>query len=464
VAAAALAAGLAAAAVAGETPRALALDRAIAEALQYNLSLAQGAVNVRSRTLGVEQAKAAFDLTGGPLVRAGSPDGETEWTYGLQGSKRFGGGTELAVAGTVTEGGASDPGGGGALTVDLAQPLFRRFGRSVAQEPVFAADDQLRGERRRWEEQKSDLVLELVVLFETIVRLDAQVVFEKAYASRLERLAALGRVRERQGRSSRADVLRIDVQRGESEARLAGAIERRGIASRELADLLGADPDVPIAPEPPPDLVLDIPPSDLAVAAAFSNRMDFAQACDDASVARRQGALARRYRWPDVTLNVSMRRDDGESFDRAVSEGDTQWFVLASSEGSPWRRADRLVMAQAAAAEESAGLALEVRRRLIARRVLQAIAECRRTAAELDIAARNRQLAEDRSRLSRRLYVIGRGDSFSVSDAEGQQADAENRLFEARSAARLAQYALLHAMGALIEHPRELAAGPEDLP
>jgi len=89
--------------------------------------------------------------------------------------------------------------------------------------------------------------------------------------------------------------------------------------------------------------------------------------------------------------------------------------------------------------------------------VPHALSECRRADTEMGIATRNRDLAVNQATLARRLYEMGRSDGFSLADAETQVAQSEIRLLEVRSLERLSRYALLHAMGTLIEYPPELA-------
>lgn len=460
---AALAAGAAAAAAA--PPVRLTLEGAIADTLAHNRELAQGAYSVRQRELGIQMARTAFDMTAGPLLQVQRLDEGYRWSYGLEAAKRLPFGTQVGVSGLIAD---SDEEAGGfgerIVSVNVTQPLFRRFGRAANEEAVNIGDDHLRAERRRWEMQKADLVMRLVTLFETMACMDEQGAFETEYLERIEKLTLLVRARERQGYSTRVDVLRMDLQRGEAESRLTAVRERRGVGARELAEMTGRDLATEFVLEPPRTLDMELPAAEAAVATAMSNRLDIAQALDDAATAFRQGRLARRNRWPDLSIGLSMRRSDPLDTDASGLDGRTDWFATTAVGGYPWRTADRLAVQQAEVEQMSAAGVVEIRRQAVAREVLQTVAEYRRAGAELDIAERNRRLAQDRARLARRLYETGRGDSFSLSDAETQVAQSENRYFEARSACRLARYALLHAMGILIEHPADLRNPPEAQP
>lgn len=434
-------------------PATLPLQEAIAAALRNNRRIAQGALEVKQREVGVDLARSAFDPTVSPFARFGAPDGDSETTYGLRAAKPlFQGATLGASAARGDAGGDRET----VLSVELTQPLFRRYGRSVAEEPIHLEADQLRAARRIWESRKADLVLRIVLLFETITRLDAQAAFEQGFLEHLQRLAALTRTRERQGRATRMDTLRMELQRGEAEIRLANFRERRAVAVSELAEAIGADARTEVSPAAPPALDAVLPDSESAFVTALEHRMDMAQAFDDARIMDRRGAITDRNRWPDVTLGLSYLETLRDPSGGAPREDESAWYATASMDGSPWRRGLRLERIQADLDRQAAGARIEITRQILVQDVLRALAECRRTDADLEIAGRNRELALHSARLGRRFYGTGRTDGLSLSEAESSLAAAETRLLEARSASRFSRYALSHTMGTLIEHPADL--------
>ena len=429
------------------------LEEAIAAALRNNLRLAQEDLTVQQRELDVEQAKSEFEATYGPFVQVAAPDGQPQTAYGLQVSKPFSLGTTVGVSTTVLSDQKQD---GATLAVELTQPLFRRFGREATEEPIHAGADQLRAARRLWEIRKADLVLSIVSLFETITRFDAQAEFEKQFCIRMEQLSTLTRTRERQGRATRMDTLRVDLQQGEAEIRQTNVRERRAMAARELAEAIGADVRQEISLIPPPLLDATLPEPEAAIAAALIHRMDIAQVLDDEVVAGRRESIANRTRWPDITLGLSLLQKYKTGLEESADGEETAWFASASADGYPWKRSDRLLRSEAKLERQSARTRIEIARKTLVREVLQALAECRRTEVDLVIAGRNRELAIQAARLGRRFYTTGRADGLSMSDAESQLATAEIRLLETRSAARFSRYALTYTLGTLIEHPADL--------
>ncbi|MCX7819075.1 MAG: TolC family protein [Kiritimatiellae bacterium] len=447
-------AALPAAGASGVAP--LTLDEAIATALAHNRTLAVGQLQVMRRALDVEAAQRQFDPTASPMAQGLGLGSDRQWTLGFQIVQPTRVGTRLNASAAVIERegtGASER----TVSIGVEQPLFRRFGREVHEAALAEGREQYAAERRHWEQQRADLVLRLIECIEVLVRLEAQIGLERERAERLSDLVRLVRLRERQGRSTLADVIRMEQSLEEARARIAELDERREARRRELSDLLGVplSPDRPL--EPPPRLDAPLPTPELAVAIAISNRLDLAQAEADADAARRRGRLAQRRVWPDVSLSVSLRRTLYELDAGAIGEDErTDWFAGFAVDGFPWRAADRIARRQAVLDEIAADEAVAMRRDAIARQVLDALAFCRRAETEAAIAARSRELAEAQLRLVRRLYELGRGDAFALSDGETRYAAATQRAVETASTARLAAYALRHTLGTLVEHPAEL--------
>ena len=87
---------------------------------------------------------------------------------------------------------------------------------------------------------------------------------------------------------------------------------------------------------------------------------------------------------------------------------------------------------------------------------MQRLLNYRRAHAELGILERNLDHAAARLQLAQRLFEAGRGDNFSVTDAEQAFLDAESRLLTGRSDATLSGYQLLQSLGTLTETPDSL--------
>ena len=92
----------------------------------------------------------------------------------------------------------------------------------------------------------------------------------------------------------------------------------------------------------------------------------------------------------------------------------------------------------------------------IVREVRDALSAYTRAQAESDIAAQNLAIARQRLDLAQRLFVRGRTDNISVTDAETAYLLAQNDDNSAAAEASVSGYRVLRALGTLIEAPADL--------
>jgi outer membrane protein TolC len=339
--------------------------------------------------------------------------------------------------------------------------LFRNFGRLVNEEGITAASERLRAEERRWELQKADIVMEVVRSFETILRLQKQIDCDKAILERTDKLRELTRIRERQGRASPVDTLRIDLLYGQAQSRQETHTEELFSASRELAELLGFPPEqsIELTTTPLPDL--EVPPMEAAIQASLSNRLDYAQSLDDYRSLQRQVKLARRKLEPDLTLVAANQYYDQDNrFSDSTDLNNSLWTVGLAGQMDLLQHRNKTSVSTAKVDVQSAWEAICIKRRTLAREVQQAVSAYRQVRAEFTIAGRNYEAAQSRAELARRLFEMGRGDNFAVSDAENAFVEAESTLLSTRARICIAGYNLFRIMGILTEAPLSLKPNP----
>ena len=438
----------------GEEVRWLGLEEAIGLALERNRDLAVVGRGVDRAELGVEAAASEFGLQWSPDGNAGVAKGGDSWQYGLRVARPTRWGTEVSGGGRFRSEGRDEEEGRREFTawdVRVAQPLFRRAGRLVNEEGVMQARQGVRAALRQVEAAKAGLVIEVVETFERIRVLEEQIEGDVRALERARRLAALTEARERQGRASAVDVLRVDLLRGEAEARLASSRERLDVGRRSLAELVGARPDVVFRLEEPVRLALELPGTEEAVRLALANRLDYGQRFDGIEDARRGERIARRELWPDVSVvgQVSWLSGDVEEED---------WFVGLTTGAGYSARRQRNEVARSRlevvdAVDQMENLAL-----VIARQVQQQMTAYGSAQVEAEIEERNFVVAMRREELARRMFEAGRGDHGSVTDAEDQLTQASIRRLNARARASVSGYRLLWVMGLLIDSPAELKA------
>ena len=440
------------------------LETAISLALVRNRQLAANALLIARRRLDVTRARQEFDVRLKPDGSFTLSDSDAQTRYGMIATKKLPWGTELGITGQVDHfPGYVDNDWRSGVKVELRQPLFRNFGRLVQEQPTTVAGEQMVAEQRHWETQKADLILQLVDVFESIVRLQKQITADETILARIERLAELIRIRERQGRATRVETLRVELQLSQARSRLDSHREECYSAERDLAELVGADPDAQWTLVAPPLPEIETPAVAEAVAVAMRNRLDYAQLIDDLRASRRSVRIARRGLWPDVSL-VAAREQFGEDdgFSDSLGLRRNAWQLGLAAELELNRGREQTDVAAAEVDADYAQRTVQIKTISITREVQQAISAYRRARTDLGSACRNYDIAESRAALARHLFEAGRGDNFAVSDAEQGFIDAEVLMLEARAAASTTGYRLLGAMGTLLEPPAELKPRPTE--
>ncbi len=451
---------------AAEERLALDLESAISLALHQNLTFRQARLGVDQAANQIEASRAEFRIRYVPGGALDLSDDSTEWTYGLQARRKFGPGTEATLGADVGRRGAEalDEPHRVAWRATLTQPLFRNFGTRVHLENLRLADSAWQRARRGYQQQKSTLVLSVVAAYEEIVRLRRQLETEQTFFEQADRLYRLTQARERQGRTTRIDTLRVELQRGQAEQRLQNLVEQLAISEQTLAELLGIGPGTLFDLTPPPTLEVPPLPPHEAEAIARQSRLDLAQALADYKDADRGNTIARRVRQPDLTLAARYeQRGTGASFSDATSLDTGDWFLGVTSGAEINPAQDRSTIAQAGIALAAAYENVRIVNLSISREVQQALADYRRVQADLTLAEKNVDLADRRARLARRLFEAGRGDHFSVTDAEEAFLQSQNNWLDAQSAVNLAAYRLLAALGTLVETPDDLKPDPRQV-
>lgn len=433
------------------------LQRAINMALAQNRDLAQRARSVNSAGLGLASANADFGFSLRPSGTAQQTQDTDTYGYGISLGKKFAPGTEIEVGPRVTQTETDDTSNRRtSWQVDFRQPLFRNFGPLVQTESLVQARQRIRTAQREYEQQKAALLLRVVEMFESLIQLERSIASDEASLQRLDKLYRLTRARERQGRATRVDTLRVSLRVGEATSRLETSRERLSSQRRDFAELLGQPPDVVFTLVPPPLLDLDIPSAEEAVAVALSNRLDYAQVLQDYTDTVRGEQIARRGLWPDLSFVARYESYENSDVRMAGDKKGDLWSVGIGGDTDVNQTRERARLGQAVLTRESARDSVRIREFAITREVQQQTSAYKRALDELQIAERNRQLAAQRAKLARRLFEVGRGDNFSVTDAEEALTDAEGRSLSARADASVAGYSYLNTIGTLLAAPEEL--------
>jgi outer membrane protein TolC len=454
---------LAASGVTGAEPevRALAAGEAIGLALAGNRDLAALELDLNGRALAMEDARNRFAFNLRPLAGATVQDTTESLRGGLALSRTLPVGSTVEVGATVEQrsGEDRDRERGGTVFVSLAQPLFRDYGLLVNREPIEQADSRRTAARRVLELRKSDVAVQVVEALQGLLREERQAEVEEAAIARYDTLLRLTRARQKQGRATEVEALRVALLKGQAEARRAASREQFLSRQAELAGLLGWADGVRPVPVDEEEERLSAPSREEALAVALMFRLDLAQARHDLVDARRGVRIAEHRLQPALAVVARYERSSfGAEWDDSWAFDEDGWSVALATDSDLLLRNERLGLRQASLNEASARLRVEDVEALVRRQVDQGLSAQRRAEGELALAADNLALAEQRVALARRLFEKGRVDNTQAADAELEFIEARGQWLNARAEAVVAGYRLWRIMGVLLEAPEELRA------
>jgi outer membrane protein TolC len=440
------------------------LEDAIGHALRCNRDLLLQALDVAEASLYVERQRANvldFSLTPEGAWRTGS-DGDSG-SFGASASAVLPAGTRVrfGAEATAIENDGAEPWRRGEVAVRVEQPLFQGFGSLVRDEPVALADDALRSAARSLARARSSLALSVVEAFEDLLHLAGQIQADEAFAARMERLGALAEAQERQGRVGRTEVLRMELQRGEAEARLEQERTELGIRRQAFADLVGLAPDAAFELVEGGELVLEEIPPERALAVALRERPDYAQVLDDIRIAAREARLARRELLPDIRfVGKAGRQGEGRDWSDARALDEDLWQAGLEADINLDRRRAKLAVEAADLRGTAAERSAEIARYRLSLEVSEALMAYRRARAEEALAARNAEVAAGRAELARVLFAAKKTGADAVSDAEGDCIARALDWHSMRREAAVAAYRVLHVLGTLLPTDEALLERP----
>ncbi|MCX6996334.1 MAG: TolC family protein [Kiritimatiellaeota bacterium] len=444
-------------------PLTLTIQAAVQLALLQNRELIKLAAAQASELLGVADARTEFATQIQPAGNVGSAAGVANYQYGLRALKKFEWGSELELGGQVlnTDLPGSAVGTRDSVRVSLAQPLFRYAGGLMHREGLERAASRVLTARRNVEMKKNDLLLQVTQTYEDLVRLRRLSEMEFQAGQRLEKLLRLTQAREKQGRATRVDVLRVELQRGQTQSRIEDLRQRRASLEMDLADLLGMDAGASFDLAASPALDVAVQPPEETIRTALANRLDLAQILQDYRDVARGLRVARHKLLPDLKLVTTLERfGEGANVSDAAGLNQNNWFVGLQLDSNLDPLRERIAYRQAELSENTAREDIETAERLVRRQVRQQLLAYDRACSEVQRSENNRAVAQNRQRLAHRLFELGRGDNFTVTDAEQELQRVETDWLAARSEAALAGCRLWRATGTLLACPPELKPVP----
>ena len=444
------------------TPTPILLEDAINAAVSNNLQMMELQYSLASSEVILQSRIDRFRINIRPEISSGQTEGSRTDSAQLRASKE-------TVIGTVLEASAgstrispdeTNTSYRTSVRLQIEQPLLRRIGKRINLEPVLDAERGVLNSRREIALRQTDLIVQVAETHESLISLQRQIEYQTKTIARLNKFLKLTRAREKQGRSTRVDTMRADLRLGNARLRIASLHDQIFSEQTAFAELLGVDPSSTFTALPSDLLTIVIPSPDDAIASALSNRLDLAQILDDYEDAGRGVSIARQNMLPDLSIIARYEMSgEAESQSESARMEDDVWFVGFQLTSDFPRRDEKSTFAHAELKQGLSDLKIDTITLAIKRQVRQAISTYERILIEKDLAAKNYSIASNRTRLARKLFEMGKGDSFSVSEAEDELLSAEEQLLSSQAAASVASYKLMRVTGTLIEYPNDLKPG-----
>ncbi|MEM1144276.1 MAG: TolC family protein [Pseudomonadota bacterium] len=438
---------------------ALSLEQAISTALVKNPASKQFQATTGSARLAIDAASMEFAFNIQPeSTLAVSDSSDAGGSYGLRLSKKNRYGGELIVRG-VTDA-LLGSGSGERFSLQYAQPLFRRAGKLVNEEPVVRRERAYLSEQRSRLLFLSQLSVQVAEAYENARRLELQRTADRQAMERAESLYKLTLAKERLGRTTRIDTLRVQQQQGEARNRFATTQEQYQATRNRLAELMGRSDIHDELLQETPLMRVDYRTADEAVRIALANRLDYAEIQQSFEDAARASRIAKQNTKPGLRLITGYEHRANADFPNTSLGQDTNtWYVRVTADNDTNLRRQKIEYQQAVLRQSRAMEDIRARNLAITREVEEALATHRRTHEQLSVLEGNYEHASARLKLARRLFSLGRMDGFSVTDAEQAYFNAQSRWLSGKSETTVSAYRLLHRTGTLVDAPLSLKPG-----
>jgi outer membrane protein TolC len=452
----------------GQTPAAIGLRAAIAEALAASPRLAQGDDGLANAQIHRQQAASRFATRVAPSFTSGSDvGGLMQRNAGLNVAKRLPFGTEIqASANSLQYGEGAGQMRDAGYTVGFSQPLLATVTQSARWE-LESADRGVKGARDRIAADRQQLVVSVADAYLGVIRARrlagaAARALERASKLRDQSAALAGVVL-----ATELDVLRADLLVQQARANASQHREAVEAAADALKAILGRPLETPLDVEDV-DLTDDsLRVLDLGVDPALLNgdpdlvcrqlalramavRPEVTAARERMVDARRAETMAHWNLLPPVTLAGSYTRRglggaSSEVFDRLFSG----WRFSVSSNYTLDRASAQAAAASAAVAVRTAERQSADVDRQVAVDVRQALRAWQRTAGAIDNQNTAMELAGRQLRITQLRFERGLASSLEVVDAETTVYQVQAALESARVDRAMAGLVLRRSAGLL---------------
>lgn len=434
------------------------LSTAISIALTQNKKLTSSLLAIKSALINLEDAKLPFEFKIQPKVSASTDGDKNETSVEFSVSRKLVWGTDVKLSTALLHNQQNDYTNlyQGTIKAEISQPLIRNAGKEVTLDALIRTENRVKDARRLLEMQKMDILVAVVESYMALLQLKQEMVSSEKALERMEKLFQLTNAKERMGTATRIDTLRAELQLRQTDSSFKELKERYTTKMRDFNELLGVEltnvfnlSSVPVFEE-------QLPTYDAAINTALSNRLDYALQLQELEDAERGINVRQNRLLPDLDIFFNYEYSGENPDTYRLKSYDSIWFAGVRIQTELGRSSQKVDFKRALNEKEIASNKLEILKINIMKQVGQQLSECRRTIEQVRLAQQNLNVASSRLKLARKMFEIGRGDLFTVTDAESAFLDAERKFFSEQSGAILAHYRLRRVLGTLIEVSDEL--------
>lgn len=436
----------------GENAKPLRISGCLFLAIRENRGLKDTQAQlIRAQTEG-NVSKSAFHVKVEPSVdvgrrsTGGNIQDESEQNYSVNVSKLWRYGTLTSVTPSYRSNDEDDI----EVTFSLSQPLLRGAGTTVVLHPLYEARRNTISQLRFLETAKEQLVLDVVVTFYQIIRLEREVELHESSAVRMEKSVVSAQARQKRDMASEQDVLRAQIQLAQTLDVLEGAREGLQNTKDRLKSMLALPSDFDLKIEDSLEHgPIEIDPQE-ALDHALAYRLELREAWDRIADARRRVSVARNSMWPTVNLLLEASTPIGHN------AGDFSWFAGVGGTSTIDRARERADLVGAQIDQEIAKRSFTLTRDNVIIQVRDVISSLNKSRVRISIQRRNVEQSRRSVQLASLRFERGMVDNLELIRAEEDLLRAELDRLSAITDYIVAQYRLKAATGTLFDRPAEL--------
>lgn len=434
------------------------LSTAISIALTRNKKLISSLLAIKSALINLEDARLPFEFKIHPAVSASTDGDKKETSAEFSVSRKLVWGTDVKLSTTLLHNQQNDYTNlyQGIIKAEISQPLIKNAGKEVTLDALIRSENRVKDARRLLEMQKMDILVAVVESYIALLQLKQEMISSEKALERMEKLFQLTNAKERMGTATRIDTLRAELQLRQTDSSFKELKERYVTKMRDFNELLGVELTNVFKLSPVPVFEEQLPEYDAAIDTALSNRLDYALQLEEFKETERGVNVGQNRLLPDFGIFVNYEYS-GENTDAyRLKSYDSIWFAGVRIQTELGRSSQKVDFKRALNEKEIASNKVELLKISIMKQVGQQLSECRRATEQMRLAQQNLNVASSRLKLARKMFEIGRGDLFTVTDAESAFLEAERKFFSEQSGTIVAHYRLRRVLGTLLEVADEL--------